>query len=256
MDTINLAILSCDIPPPAVMQEYGDYSAMFNRIFTEAASTTGRKLNAVSFDVTQMQYPNDPNDFHFYLLTESSSYEDLPWINKLKDFVRVLFTKPNIKIIGICFGHQIIAEALGGKVAKNTLGWEVGWTEMKITDAGKKILNTSRSSLRINSMHQDIVTVVPPDMEVLASSDKCAVQSMFLKNRILTIQGHPEFTAEIVNALVNMRLARGIFLAEFAADVKAKMDLQLDNAFFTEKMLSFFVSSEISADREDGERSS
>jgi GMP synthase-like glutamine amidotransferase len=90
---------------------------------------------------------------------------------QLKAFVRTVFNKyPTIKFLGICFGHQIIAEALGGKVEKNSRGWEVGWTVIYLNDRAQRFLHTDKSNMKIHQMHQDHVTQMPSGMRVFCFS--------------------------------------------------------------------------------------
>lgn len=74
-------------------------------------------------------------------MVAASAYEDIPWINRLVDFTSQIPGKyPHLKLIGICYGHQIIARAFGGKVEKNTKGWELGVRTVELTQLGKKLL--------------------------------------------------------------------------------------------------------------------
>ena len=82
--------------------------------------------------------------------TEYSAYDSDAWISQLKDFIRQVDATTNSKILGICFGHQIIAEALGGKVEKNTLGWEIGWTPLQVNPQGLEWFGKNSIVIKIN----------------------------------------------------------------------------------------------------------
>lgn len=204
----RVAILLCDEPAEHIKAEFGDYFKLFTNLLGEDFQYEG-------FDVTKQQYPNNPLDFDAYLLTGSkySSYEDLAWIQRLKTFIREIDIIDNIRVLGVCFGHQIIAEALGGKCEKNNLGWEVGYEEIELTDVGKHVLclssSLNKSKLGIQEMHQDHVTVVPPGFDVLATTARSRNQMLLKPGKYWTVQGHPEYSAGFVQALIDMRLKKG-----------------------------------------------
>ncbi|KAI8904455.1 class I glutamine amidotransferase-like protein, partial [Gorgonomyces haynaldii] len=190
-------LLVCDTPDAPLLQ-HGNYTQMFQNLFQEPLE---------SFDVTKNEYPQKEYDSYIITGSRYSAYEDVEWIHKLKQFVRDL-DKKGAKIVGICFGHQIVAEALGGKVSKNPGGWEIGWTRLKLNDDGKRVFG--REWLDIQEMHQDHVSVVPPGFTVLGATAICPVQVM-QKSNIVTLQGHPEFKHEFVKQLISIRTNKGIF---------------------------------------------
>lgn len=117
----------------------------------------GIAAETIAYDVTAMEYPESVDTLDGLVLTGSkySAYDTDEWILKLKRFVSTTFSTSNCPIIGICFGHQIIAEALGGKVVLNPVGWEVGWTPISLNARGKEIFKTQKSELVImfNKVH-------------------------------------------------------------------------------------------------------
>ncbi|KLO18257.1 class I glutamine amidotransferase-like protein [Schizopora paradoxa] len=187
-----------------------------------------------SYDVVDAQeYPNlDKEQYDGIIISGSvaSVYEDLPWIKKLLAWVSYVFaTKPKVKLLGFCFGHQIIAQALGGMVTCNENGWELGVTPTHLSDAGKSILGRTDDSgaLMVQEIHRDHVTKPPPSFLVLGHSALSPVQGLLFIDdgvvesdsatidlssaRILTFQGHPEFTkdvsVEIIEAISKLGLA-------------------------------------------------
>lgn len=203
----KVAILLCDEPAEHIKAEFGDYFKLFtNLLGKDSFLYTG-------FNVVEQQYPSNALDFDAYLLTGSkySAYEDLPWIKLLKAFLREIDRVDTIRVVGVCFGHQIIAEALGGKCEKNVKGWEVGWEEVELTVAGKQVfhLPDNKSALAIQEMHQDHVTILPAGFEVLATTVKSKNQILLKPDKYWTVQGHPEYSASFVQALIDMRLEKG-----------------------------------------------
>jgi len=187
-----------------------------------------------SFDVVDAQeYPDlDKGQYDGVIISGSvaSVYEDLPWIRKLLTWVADVFdTRPEVRFLGFCFGHQVIAQALGGVVAPNVNGWELGVTSVCLSDVGKSVLGKfDNDILAVQEIHRDHVIVSPSSFLVLGHSDLSPVQGlMFLsdqdglvdgetpprtsKARVLTFQGHPEFTQEnsidIIEAIEKMGLA-------------------------------------------------
>ncbi|KAF8201106.1 class I glutamine amidotransferase-like protein [Mycena galopus ATCC 62051] len=160
---------------------------------------------------------------------------DIPWINKLVEWTaRVATERPSLKIVGICFGHQIIARALGGRCVPNDGKWEVGPTPVALTALGKEVFGLE-SDLYIQEMHQDHVPEVPPSFHLLGSTAVSVNQGMVRFHNhnppspvaladinIFTVQGHPEFSEPIVNKLTSLRKEQGIIGPDVAADAERR----------------------------------
>ncbi|KAI8587035.1 class I glutamine amidotransferase-like protein [Geranomyces variabilis] len=245
---LRIALLICDTPLPVVVEKYGDYEKLFGELLRQgaaaySASTKPVNLEIEAFNVVEGQYPVDISNFSAFVLTGSkySAYEDLDWINKLKRFMQRVDAESTAKVVGVCFGHQIVAEALGGKVVKNPAGWEVGWTPTTLTPLGETTLRTGMKVHNVHQMHQDHVSVLPPGFKVLASTDKCPIQMAVRGDRYLTIQGHPEFTAGVVTEIVKARQASNVFAPDMASTVLSRVDNAVDNSWFGKKMVGFMV---------------
>ncbi|KAF8576341.1 class I glutamine amidotransferase-like protein [Ramaria rubella] len=215
---LRLALLICDTPVPSVVAVHGDYLAIFTRFFKASLPDSRVEFSLDGFDVVHRQeYPSLVAGYDGIIITGSaaSAYDDLPWIRKLLSYVKSLTeTQPQIKIIGICFGQQIVALALGGECASNDGKWEVGTTDVDLTEIGKRTFGVSRIS--IQQMHRDHVPVLPPKFQILGHTDNTANQGMIRmyddqpsQTHIFCIQGHPEFLPDIVNKIVDVREKSG-----------------------------------------------
>ncbi|KAG5642261.1 hypothetical protein DXG03_003338 [Asterophora parasitica] len=245
--SLRLALLVTGSPPEPVRAEYGDYSVIYTkwlRASLPQGSTATFTLDP--YDVVhKMEYPSDAQldgyyDGILYTGSAASAYEDRDWINKLVAFsARVVNEKPHIKVIGICFGHQILARALGGSVVPNDGKWEVGITSLELTDMGKRLFGVE--TINIQQMHRDHVPSIPSPFHLLGSTSVSLNQGMVrfapgtapdqqsLKTaQVLTLQGHPEFIEGIVTGMVAVRAKTGVMSQELAADVQRRKDWRND----------------------------
>ncbi|CAG8652715.1 28286_t:CDS:2, partial [Racocetra persica] len=190
-------------------------------------------LRIRNYDVVNMEFPEEKDllETNGIIITgsASSAYEDVPWINRLVDFTKLVIDKhQDIKLIGICFGHQIVARAVGGQVIKNSLGWEVGVTEVSLTDVGKKIFKTDNK-------------VLVKSIFVIRFTSKSPIQGMIKGNQVLTVQGHPEFVSEVVKLMTNDRLDKGIFAPEFAHTALEAADDKDDSLLIGQRFIEFMT---------------
>lgn len=187
---IRVGILECDHTIPALVDKHGDYHEMIAVLLQTQDSTI--KVN--TYDLIADQFPVDLNACDAYIITGSkfSVYEDIPWIQKARQLVRRLYNS-NIPTIGLCFGHQLIALSLGGKVIRAAdKGRGLGVQTWQIKSMPKWMGEFSLRSLSLNACHQDQVIEMPADSELLVSSDFCPIAG-FQTGLMLGIQGHPEF---------------------------------------------------------------
>jgi GMP synthase-like glutamine amidotransferase len=198
---VKLGILKTDTVRPEWVPEFGEYPDMFVALLGRADPT----MEFVSYDVEGGEYPVDIDEVDAYLITgsKSSVYDDKPWIPPLIKFVHEIAGRGK-KIVGICFGHQLVAQALGGKTEKSDKGWGVGLHTHTFTqtphwhDGGSE-------DLKILVSHQDQVVKNAEGATVLAGSDFCENAVCQIGDQILTFQGHPEFIPEYSREIMEFR---------------------------------------------------
>ncbi|KAK7538189.1 class I glutamine amidotransferase-like protein [Phyllosticta citribraziliensis] len=215
----RIAVLEADTPLPDVVEQFGRYGDIFERLLKTAADAMGqpdvisaRDLQVSKWDVVDNEdsYP-DLDDVDAVLISGSkhNSFDDKPWILKLVDFTERVLAQDRVRLIGVCFGHQIIGRAMGVKVGRSDKGWELAVLPFALTDKGKEIFQ--KETVNIHQMHRDIVFEYPPGVEPLGQSPVCSTQAMYAKGRLITVQGHPEFNDRIMEVILNARHEQGVF---------------------------------------------
>lgn len=171
----------------------GDYDLLYTKMLAPFGLTTE------TWSVVDGTFPDSIDDADGWLIGGSKFgvYDDQPWISPLEDFVRRAYAaqKP---LVGICFGHQLIAQALGGRVEKFDGGWNVGQTEYVLNGA----------PLSLNAWHQDQVISPPDGATILGTSDRCKIAFLDYGNGAISVQPHPEFQSDVVASLIDVR--RGV----------------------------------------------
>lgn len=193
---MKLAILETGRPPGDLAQRFGDYPSMMVRML-------GPGFETETLDVADGQLPSDPSAHDAYLITGSPAgvYDPLPWIEPLGEFIR---SAKDSKMVGICFGHQVMAEALGGHVEKSEKGWGVGLHRYAIRPAVPWMDGAREIAVPVS--HQDQVVVQPPATEVVASSDFTPYAALAWADRpAISFQFHPEFAPDYAKALIAER---------------------------------------------------
>jgi GMP synthase-like glutamine amidotransferase len=221
---MQIGILQTGHAPDALIGRTGDYGEMFQRLLA------GQGLSFRTYSVVDMEFPDGVHDCEGWLLTGSrhGAYEDLPFIEPLEEFIRKAYAE-GVPMVGICFGHQIIAQALGGKVEKFTGGWQVGPTRYKM-DGG---------DLTLNAWHQDQVVEKPAEAEVVGSSPFCANAALVYGDRAYSVQAHPEFDNEFLSGLILAR-GKGLIPDRLLAEAEAALALPVDQAAMARQIADFF----------------
>ncbi|MBF9035533.1 type 1 glutamine amidotransferase [Rhodobacterales bacterium HKCCE2091] len=214
-----IGILQCGHLPEDLAAEYGAYDSLFRKLLG------GRGYEFRTWNAVDMEFPDSPEDADAWLVTGSRHgvYEDLPFIAPLLQFIRDI-RDAGTPLVGICFGHQAVAQALGGRVEKFAGGWSLGRVGYPVNG----------HALNLVAFHQDQVVERPEGAEVLASTPFCENAILAYGDRILTIQPHPEFDAGFTRDLLE---ARGKVLpADLVTGAAASLDQPLDTAATADMM--------------------
>lgn len=238
MTKIKIGLLECDHVRDEFRHIAGDYRDMFPALFMPLAP----EWEFVFYDVANGHFPASVDECDVYLCTgsKSSVYDDEPWIRDLKAFFRQIYAQQKI-FLGVCFGHQMLAEALGGKVQKSAVGWCVGIHEFKMLDGERTAwMNPPKESLNLLMMCQDQVHQLPPDSTILASADDCPVAMFRVGERMLGVQAHPEFPLPYEEALMRSRVER--IGAEKTAKGLESLSRPLHSTLMAQWMVAFVKS--------------
>ncbi|KAI9258506.1 class I glutamine amidotransferase-like protein [Sporodiniella umbellata] len=228
--SLHIALLVCDVPIPEVLEKSGNYREMFPKVFGLAAQNLQIQLTWEFFDVVEEQNYPSPLDiqqkkYDAIMITGSkhNAHDFDAWIVKLVEFVKTTQQAyHDLKWVGICFGHQIIARALGGISNRNNKGWE-----------------------KINQSHQDHVMQLPKGFKALAYTDNTPHQIMISQeHRCISVQGHPEFSKETSRIMLERKSAQGVYPKDLAKRALEKLEapeLCMDDVWLSAKFLEFVL---------------
>ncbi len=188
----RIAILETGAPPPALGAVHGDYPSMFRDLL-------GDGFIFETFDVQAGQWP-DAGAFDAAIITGSSAgvYETDPWIADLLDWIRA--ARGRTRMVGVCFGHQAMAQALGGRVEKSDKGWGVGLHSYEVVST-EPWMRPVVATVGIPASHQDQVVEAPADARVILRSDFTPYAGLAWDEDAISMQPHPEFTPAFATAL-------------------------------------------------------
>ena len=180
----------------------GDYPELFRALLAPHG------LQPVPFALDEQRFPASIDDCDGWICTPSrhSVWDPEPWIPEAQRLVAELVAHER-PYVGICFGHQLLARALGAEVRRAPGGWEVGIRAYRI-ETRRWWMQPPLGRVRLIASHEDQVTGVPTGAELLATADTCPVAGLVVGERAWSVQGHPEFTPELAAALLDLRVGR------------------------------------------------
>ena len=219
---MRIGLLEADHVRDRYLPIAGDYADMFEDMVAAADPT----IEIVRYDVRNGVLPTRPDECDGWICTGSSAsvYEREPWIAALTELVRAIHDAA-VPFVGICFGHQLLAHALGGRTERAEGGWGVGALPMEVVE-DPPWAQPGSDALTLLYSHQDQVTALPPGGRVLARADHCPVAMLAVGEDMIGMQAHPEFGAAYVRALLEDRVDR--IGAEETAVALATLDRRTD----------------------------
>lgn len=218
----RFGVLLCAEDSDYVKKKYGGYFGVFVEMLAEEGET---------WDVYRVASGELPPDdmiglYDGFVITGScnDAYGNDIWICKLLSLLHNLNSMKK-QVLGICFGHQILGRALGGKIGRATSGWDIGVTKVQLSSSSKLFSSLKMPScLSVIECHRDEVWELPPQVEVVAWSEKTGIEMFKYGDHIMGIQGHPEYTKDILLHLIDRLLQRNFILESYADKVKSKVD--------------------------------
>jgi GMP synthase-like glutamine amidotransferase len=232
---MKLTIIQTGELAQPLRDRFGSYSAMFERMFDATGLGFSYEIVRV-FDGAPLP---DPAKLEGIVITGSAAgvYDDLPWMEPLRQFIRTAYAK-KIRMLGICFGHQIMADALGGDVRKSDKGWGLG-RHVYTVQHRPGFMASAPGTLAVACSHQDQVIVPPPEAEVILASEFTPNAGLAYKNgAALSFQPHPEFLDDYTLALAEMR--RGKASDQTIEEALASVATPSDSAAMAEYIGRFF----------------
>ena len=235
---MKIGILQTDRVRDEFIEEFGDYPAMFEQLLYRCAAHVqpSMTISIDTFEVQQGTFPVADN-YDGFVITGSrdSVYDDFPWIAELVEFLRGVHEKQQ-KIVGICFGHQLMAHYFGGETTVAEIGWSVGVKTSRML-AGADWMQPERKQFNLLSSHKDQVSHLPENARIFASSEFCPIAGFTLGEHVLTFQGHPEFSKAYSAALMQTR--REILGESTYHEGMTSLDESLDAEVIGQWMLNF-----------------
>jgi len=208
---MKIAILETGVPPEGLESEFGRYTDMFMTL-------ASREAHAYAvFDAQSCVFPDDPGAWDAVMVTGSpaGAYDPLPWIEPLKAFLRK--AKGRTRLVGVCFGHQIMAEAFGGRVEKSDKGWGIGLHTYDVRARRPWMGEAAPEEVAIPVSHQDQVVAQPPNTTVIACSRFTPFAALAYDDQpAISFQFHPEFEPAYAARLIERRIRLGHVEEEYA----------------------------------------
>eukprot|EP00300_Choanocystis_sp_HF-7_P005038 c13845_g1_i1.p1 GENE.c13845_g1_i1~~c13845_g1_i1.p1 ORF type:complete len:290 (+),score=39.95 c13845_g1_i1:54-923(+) len=206
---MRVGVVLCMETPAHMLPEHGRYGDMFTNLLQAVDPRIRVDLFDAFTTARCLPSPSDPN-IDCFLISGSpfAAYDPDEWVADLKQFIVTAFQSGKV-LIGICFGHQIIAAALGGQVHKAPVGYLSGIREHSLVLSNPPQWFEPRLPFtRLTVSHGDQVYQLPPNATLLLSSDVCPIAGYFIEDRVLCFQQHPELSPAFVQGLITARIDR------------------------------------------------
>lgn len=224
---MKIGILQAGHTPPELHPTRGDFDTMFAQLLD------GHGFTFAAYDVENMAFPASIHDCDGWLISGSKhgAYEDHAFIPPLEQFIRDTYAA-DVPMVGICFGHQIIAQALGGTVVKFDGGWAIGRRDYTLPGG---------ETVALNAWHQDQVVTRPDGATCTGSNAFCENAILTYGKRAFTVQPHPEFSNDLIRDYVTMRRGTGTYPDDLMAQAEADTISPVDNARLAAMIANFFL---------------
>ncbi|MCV6596257.1 MAG: type 1 glutamine amidotransferase [Mangrovicoccus sp.] len=223
---MKIGLLQCGRTAPTILEKYGEYADLFAQLL----AGPGRVFQ--TWHVVDCDFPQSPQAADAWVLTGSPHgvYEDHPFIPPLEEFLRQVVAA-RVPVAGICFGHQLLAQALGGEVVKHPGGWRLGPQDYEIEGIDRPVT--------LHAWHQDQVIRPPEGARVIATGVDCAVAAMAMGDHLLSLQPHPEFHDGIINELITTRRDLPSMKNAPIAETEARMGTAIDQDWAAQMIGAF-----------------
>ncbi|WDR02296.1 type 1 glutamine amidotransferase [Devosia algicola] len=233
---VQITIIQTGKVPPALADRFAPYPKMFEKML----DATQRRFRYETVPLFEGAALPDPVGLQAILITGSSAgvYDDYAWMAPLRQFIRSAYAA-STKMVGICFGHQIMADALGGDVGLSERGWGLGRHTYSITNR-PDFMADAPEQVAIACSHQDQVKVPPKQAEIiLASAFTPNAGLMYENGAALSFQAHPEFDDDFMLALAALR--RGQVPDQLVADAEASVTIPSDSGALADYIATFLT---------------
>jgi len=231
---MKIGILEAGLLRERMVSRFNPYPVMF----ADLLGLAQRDFEFATVSVVRGEVAASINECDGWLITGSRHgvYDNIDWMAPLQDFIREL-AAAEVPLIGVCFGHQIIAQALGGEVVKSDRGWGVGVHNYRV-DQLHSWMQSEPKQARMYAFHQDQVVKLPESAEVFLSSEFCPYAGLSYGDSIISVQAHPEFGEDYETALLD---AYGGSVVPAEVTAAALDDMRAGNRADTEMMANWFA---------------
>lgn len=215
---MRLAILETDILRDELRPRYEGYGRMFIELFERIGAGWDMEI----FSVIRGEYPQHARHYDAFLVTGSQhdAFDDADWIARLKTYLQTLYREA-VPLVGICFGHQLLAHALGGRADRADGGWGLGVMTFQVQETAPFL--DSEQPVKLIMSHRDQVLKIPEGARLLLSNDFCPFAAFYQPHRLLAFQGHPEFRVDYARDLLAFRASQ--ISPEHLAQVEASFEV-------------------------------